>query len=88
MKAKSILLDKYNIVPSPFVVELDKHPLGPKLQSLLAENTNRRTVPNVLIGGRSIGGGDEISSLHEEGELVDKVRSLGDKRIMEVSLND
>jgi glutaredoxin len=86
MKAKSILLDKYNIVPSPFVVELDQHPLGPKLQNLLAENTKRRTVPNILISGRTIGGGDEISTLHEEGELVEKIRSLGGKQMMEVSL--
>ena len=88
MKAKSILLEKYTIVPSPFVVELDKHPLGPKLQNLLAENTKRRTVPNVLISGRTIGGGDEISSLHEEGELVETIRSLGGKQMMEVSLKD
>lgn len=86
MKAKTILLDKYNIVPSPFVVELDEHPLGLKLQNLLAENTDRRTVPNIMVSGRSIGGGDEISALHEEGKLIDKIRSLGDKRIMEVSL--
>lgn len=86
IKAKSILLDKYNIVPSPFVVELDEHPLGMKLQNLLAANTDRRTVPNILISGLSVGGGDEIAELHEEGKLIEKIRSLGDKRIVEVRL--
>ncbi|KAK2760917.1 hypothetical protein FQN54_002159 [Arachnomyces sp. PD_36] len=87
-KAKDILLDKYNIVPSPFVVELDQHPLGTKLQNLLGQHTDRRTVPNILISGLSIGGGDEISELHEDGKLIEKIRSLGDKRIMEVTLKD
>lgn len=87
-KAKTILLDKYNIVPSPFVVELDQHSLGPKLQNLLGENTDRHTVPNILISGLSVGGGDEIFELHEEGKLIEKIRSLGDKRIVEVSLKD
>jgi hypothetical protein len=48
--------------------------------------TGRRTVPNVLINGRSIGGGDEVGMLDENNELADKVRSMGGKR-MTVSRN-
>ncbi len=68
------------------MVELDKHPLGPGLQSALGKSTGRRTVPNVLINGKSIGGGDEVESLDQSGELVSKVKSMGGKRIMEAKL--
>ncbi|KFY26407.1 hypothetical protein V493_04108 [Pseudogymnoascus sp. VKM F-4281 (FW-2241)] len=86
-KAKSILLTKYNITPTPYVVELDKHPLGAALQTRLAVMTGRRTVPNVLVKGKSIGGGDDIVALHEIRELADKVEGLGGKRVR-VSLRE
>ncbi|MCJ1425442.1 hypothetical protein MMC29_003341 [Sticta canariensis] len=85
-KAKLILLEKYSIVPAPYVVELDQHPLGVGLQSALEKSTGRRTVPNVLINGKSIGGGDDVEALHESGELVNKVKTMGGKRIMEAKL--
>jgi len=84
-RAKSILLETYKISPPPYVVELDIHELGPQLQAQLAEMTGRRTVPNILINGRSIGGGDDVQELHSSGKLVEKVKSMGGKR-MEVSL--
>ncbi|KAF2738923.1 glutaredoxin [Polyplosphaeria fusca] len=87
-QAKHILLDLYNIVPKPYVVELDEHTLGPQLQATLTESTGRRTVPNILVMGKSIGGGDEIVDLHQSGQLDDKLKSLGGARIVEVSLKD
>lgn len=84
-KAKNILLEKYSIVPAPYVVELDLHPLGQKLQTLLAKNTGRRTVPNILVNGRSIGGGDDIAALDQENQLGEKLKLYGGKRIMEVT---
>ncbi|KAL2067275.1 hypothetical protein VTL71DRAFT_1699 [Oculimacula yallundae] len=85
-RAKNILLEKYSIDPKPYVVELDQHKLGPQLQAKLAELTGRRTVPNVLINGVSIGGGDDVAELDESRKLVDKVRDLGGKRMVEVKL--
>ncbi|KAL8743499.1 MAG: hypothetical protein Q9190_004151 [Brigantiaea leucoxantha] len=85
-KAKDILLEKYTIVPIPHVVELDEHPLGSGLQAALAKSTGRKTVPNVLINGKSIGGGDDVEKLDVDGELVSKVKSMGGKRIMEAKL--
>ncbi|KAJ6150810.1 hypothetical protein N7470_007404 [Penicillium chermesinum] len=38
-RAKTILLEGYEISPKPYVVELDQHRLGADLQSLLAETT-------------------------------------------------
>lgn len=96
-KAKRILLEEYKIVPAPFVHEIDlmeepkssgssahEETIGSRLQSKLFEMTKRRTVPNVLVHGVSIGGGDDIESLHEKGLLADKIIEIGGKRIMEV----
>lgn len=65
-------------------MELDLEPLGQGLQNALLKSTGRRTVPNILINGKSIGGGDDIQALHESGRLVDKVQAMGGRRIMEI----
>ncbi|CZR60890.1 related to glutaredoxin [Phialocephala subalpina] len=83
-RAKDILLGKYIIDPAPYVVELDQHKQGPQLQALLAEKTGRKTVPNVLINGVSIGGGDDVAELHESKTLIDKINEFGGKKILEV----
>lgn len=80
-KAKGILLEKYIIDPLPYVVELNEHPLGPKLQALLTEKTGRRTVPNILINGKSVGGGDDIAELDTRKTLIDKFKSMGGKTL-------
>ncbi|KAI6904780.1 hypothetical protein KC318_g6271 [Hortaea werneckii] len=87
-KAKHILLDMYNITPAPYVVELDQHELGPGLQATLQKSTGRRTVPNVLINGKSIGGGDDIAALHQEGKLIETVTSMAGKRVMSMVQNE
>ena len=68
-------------------MELDQHDLGPGLQSALEKSTGRRTVPNVLINGKSIGGGDDVAALHADGKLVEIVKAMGGKRVMEVKAN-
>ncbi|KAH8158715.1 hypothetical protein CIB48_g9524 [Xylaria polymorpha] len=80
-KAKGVLLEKYIIEPMPYVVELDEHPLGRKLQALLTEKTGRKTVPNILINGESVGGGDEIAELDTRKTLIDKFKSMGGKKL-------
>lgn len=80
-KAKAIFA-KYAITPVPFIVELDLHELGPQLQDKLLDTTGRRTVPNVLINGKSIGGGDDVEALDKDNKLVDKIKTMGGKRIM------
>lgn len=78
------MLDRYNIEPKPHVVELDEHPLGDKLQALLADMTGRRTVPNILVIGKSIGGGDQMQELDESGTMIKTLKSLGGTRITSV----
>ncbi|KAF4122512.1 Glutaredoxin [Geosmithia morbida] len=80
-KAKELLINKYAITPEPYVVELNEHPMGQSLQDTLQEKTGRRTVPNILINGVSIGGSDDIQALDKEGKLVGKIVDLGSKRI-------
>lgn len=96
-KAKALLLETYKITPPPYVVELDTlnkaipipgddsqtTTLGRKLQDLLAEITSRKTVPNILINGRSIGGSDELTQLHKDDELLKKIRDMGGRWVHE-----
>lgn len=80
-KAKGVLLEKYVIEPTPYVVELNEHPLGSKLQALLAEKTGRRTVPNIMIDGKSVGGSDDIAELDLRKTLIDKFKAMGGKKL-------
>ncbi|KAI6363836.1 hypothetical protein MCOR25_005773 [Pyricularia grisea] len=80
-RAKGILLEKYRIEPAPYVVELDQHPLGPQIQQKLGDMTKRKTVPNILVNGKSIGGGDEITELDATQKLITTVNLYGDKHI-------
>ncbi|KAG1711538.1 Glutaredoxin-C2 [Phytophthora capsici] len=52
------------------VVELDMRGDGPEIQSLLLDITGQRTVPNVFINGKHIGGCDAVMDLHAKSELV------------------
>lgn len=80
-KAKGVLLDKYVIEPPPHVVELDEHLLGAKIQARLAELTGRKTVPNIVVSGKSIGGSDEIAMLDGQRALAEKIMAYGGNRI-------
>lgn len=54
----------------PLVFELDFMGRdGLKVQEALEEMTGRRTVPNVFVGGESIGGGSDTREYHESGVL-------------------
>lgn len=66
------------------MVELDLHPRGPQLQSILAHMTGRKTVPNILLVGKSIGGGDDMQELDETDTLTTKFKEILGSRITEV----
>jgi len=54
----------------PYVVDLAAMgPTGADVQRSLSVLTGRRTVPNVFIGGTSVGGGDETVALRRAGKL-------------------
>lgn len=62
-------------------MELDQHPLGNGMQNLLDKMTGRRTVPNILVNGKSIGGGDDIEAAEIAGTLVEKIQNMAGKRL-------
>lgn len=39
-----------------------------------------------MINGKSIGGGDDVAALDDSGTLIEKVQSMGGKRMTEVKL--
>ena len=42
--------------------------------------------PNVLINAVSIGGGDDVAGLDSRMELIDKIKELGGKKMLDVRL--
>ncbi len=63
-------------VGDPHVIDLSQMD-AQQIQSTLQQMTGRRTVPNVFIGGKTIGGGDETVALEQSGELRAMLQSAG-----------
>ncbi|KAI3895350.1 hypothetical protein MKX03_025765 [Papaver bracteatum] len=59
------------------VIELDQESDGDDLQAALLEWTEQRTVPNVFIGGKHVGGCDSVTALHQQGKLVNMLTEAG-----------
>jgi len=62
--AKS-LLDKKGVTYEEYDVTMG----GPRKAEMLERVPSARTVPQVLVGGRALGGFDDISALDGRGEL-------------------
>ncbi|XP_020080264.1 glutaredoxin-like [Ananas comosus] len=58
-------------------IELDVESDGSEIQAALLEWTGQRTVPNVFIGGKHIGGCDTVTAKHNEGKLVPLLTEAG-----------
>ncbi len=58
-------------------IELDAESDGKEIQAALAEWTGQKTVPNVFIGGKHIGGCDATTNLHKEGKLLPILKESG-----------
>ncbi|CAA2972232.1 glutaredoxin-C4 [Olea europaea subsp. europaea] len=54
----------------PYVVELDERDDGGSIQNALSEIVGRRTVPQVFINGKHLGGSDDTVEAYENGELA------------------
>ncbi|PKA64588.1 Glutaredoxin [Apostasia shenzhenica] len=59
------------------IIELDVESDGSEIQAALAEWTGQRTVPNVFISGKHIGGCDRVMEKHSEGKLVPLLTEAG-----------
>ena len=53
------------------LIELDEcgEPRNGEVQHILGELTSRTTVPNAILDGKSIGGGNELSAMQQQGKL-------------------
>nr|CAD1838346.1 unnamed protein product [Ananas comosus var. bracteatus] len=58
-------------------IELDVESDGSEIQSAQLAWTGQRTVPNVFIGGKHIGGCDTVTAKHNEGKLVPLLTEAG-----------
>lgn len=65
----------------PHVVELDQHSIGSALQDLLLEQTGRRTVPNILVNGVSLGGNSDIVELDDANELAARIQKFAGSKV-------
>ncbi|XP_058224858.1 glutaredoxin-C4 [Rhododendron vialii] len=66
-KAKAVFKE---LNQAPYVVELDERDDGWNIQDALSEIVGRRTVPQVFINGKHIGGSDDTVEAFESGELA------------------
>jgi glutaredoxin 3 len=59
------------LLNSKGITEIDKVriDLEPGLREKMMERTGRRTVPQIYIGDRHVGGFDDLSALNAKGEL-------------------
>lgn len=86
---KKLLLEKYEIIPTPNIVELDVHNHGDELQQYLHEKSGRKTVPNVLVGPsfESRGGSDDFLEYHKKNQVIKLLTDWGQGRL-QVSKKD
>ena len=64
-------------IPSGFEIkELDFDRNGNAIQDTLQELTNQRTVPNIFLGGKHIGGCSDLEKLEKSGELANIISKL------------
>ncbi|XP_073140256.1 glutaredoxin-like [Henckelia pumila] len=59
------------------VIELDAEDDGSQIQAALLELSGQRTVPNVFISGKHIGGCDATTALHKDGKLMPLLTEAG-----------
>ncbi|KAK9376342.1 thioredoxin-like protein [Lipomyces chichibuensis] len=77
---KALLSEQYKMVPPPIIRELDLDPHGQEIQDALFDISGRRTVPNVFVGGKSLGGGDEMRLLHGQNQLAEAFKNNAGRR--------
>ena len=58
-------------------VELDQESDGGEIQAALLELSGQRTVPNVFISGKHIGGCDDTTGMHKSGKLLPLLTEAG-----------
>ena len=55
-------------------LELDEMKEGDEIQTYLAKKTGQRTVPNIFIKTKHVGGCDDLHSKHNSGKLLEMLQ--------------
>ena len=63
------------------VVETDEHPIGDEIRAYLAEKTGQRTVPNIFIKQKHIGGNDDLMALYRSEKLAELLADMDKSRL-------
>lgn len=66
LRAKRIIRELHE---QPFIVELDLRDDGSQIQRVLLDLVGRRTVPQVFVNGKHIGGSDDLQAAVANGQL-------------------
>jgi glutaredoxin 3 len=56
------------------ILELDVRSDGAAIQAELANMTGQRSVPNVFVNGKHVGGNDDTHAAHQSGKLDQLLR--------------
>eukprot|EP00271_Cylindrocystis_brebissonii_P014803 TRINITY_DN36368_c0_g1_i1.p1 TRINITY_DN36368_c0_g1~~TRINITY_DN36368_c0_g1_i1.p1 ORF type:complete len:125 (+),score=21.82 TRINITY_DN36368_c0_g1_i1:310-684(+) len=67
-RAKQVFSD---LQVTPFVIELDERDDGAKIQDAVSKLVHKRTVPQVFINGKHLGGSDDTVEAYENGSLAE-----------------
>lgn len=73
-RAKDILA-QFDLGDDIKIFEIENDPEMNKIQDHMAKQTGARSVPRVFIGGKFVGGGDEVTKLKSSGKLAQLISS-------------
>lgn len=71
------IVESYNIMPLPHIVELDQRYDGTILEQIVQELTARRAVGNAVLNWKLLGGAEELMMADSEGTLARKLVNGG-----------
>jgi len=69
-KVKNLFQNEMKLDKPPAIFEINKEAGGPAIQSALQSISGQRTVPNIFIHSKHIGGCDDTMQLYQSGELL------------------
>ncbi|CAN6163216.1 unnamed protein product [Urochloa humidicola] len=76
-RAKAVFKE-LQLKKEPYVVELDQREDGSEIQDALLDIVGKRTVPQVFVNGKHLGGSDDTVEAYESGKLA-KLLNIGVK---------
>ena len=70
-------MDKYAINPEDIeILEIETRPDMDEILRYMKKLTGQSSVPRVFIGGKCIGGGDDVMALHQSKQLETMLKNV------------